>query len=130
MTYNNIYEYFKDDKKLLEYYDPLSEATNNEEAAMEIYHKLVDHSRDRDCHFVRNEFGYIFYSDKYLISFCVKPELRNKENLIKFGELLKETIGSHFECLLYRNNYRGINFLKKIGMKEKRTNELVTQLYI
>src|SRR3954469_2855858 len=112
MTYNNIYEYFKDDKKLLEYYDPLSDASNNEEAAMEIYHKLIEHSRERECNFVRNEFGYIFYSGKLLISFCVKPEFRTKENLRKFGEILIHTIGDRIECFLYNRNTRGINFLK------------------
>lgn len=130
MTYNNIYEFFKGDKNLLDYYDPLSNATNNEEAAMEIYHKLIEHSRDRECHFVRNELGYIFYSGKLLISFCVKPELRTKDNLSKFGELLKFTIGKHFECFLYNRNTRAINFLKKIGLKEKKSNDIVTLLYI
>jgi len=130
MTYNNIYEYFKEDKRLLEYYDPKSEATNNEEAAMEIYHKLIGHSRDKECHFVRNELGYIFYSRKLLISFCVKPELRTKENLKAFGELIKFTIGKHFECFLYNRNTRGMNFLKKMGLKEKKSNNLITLLYI
>jgi ABC-type phosphate/phosphonate transport system ATPase subunit len=122
MTYKNIYEFFKDDKELLNYYDPMSEVANNEEAAMEIYHKLIEHSRD--------ELGYIFYSEKLLISFCVKPELRTKENLKMFGDLLKFTIGNHFECFLYKKNTRGINYLKKVGLKEKKSNDLVTLLYI
>lgn len=130
MTYNNIYEYFKDDNKLLDNFDPLSKAKNNEEAAQEIYHKMVEHAREKECHFVRNELGYIFYSGKLLISFCVKPEYRSKENLKKFGQLLKFTVGKHFECFLYNNNLRGINFLKKIGMKEKKSNNLITLLYI
>lgn len=128
MTYNNIYEYFKGDKKLLEYYDPLSEATNNEEAAMEIYHKLIDHSREKECCFVRNEFGYIFYSDRLLISFCVTPELRTKDNIAKFGVHLKATMGEYFECFLYNKNTRAIGFLKKLGMKEDISNNLVTRL--
>lgn len=130
MTYNNIYEYFKEDTKLLDNYDPLSEATNNEEAAMEIYHKLIEHSREKECHFVRNELGYIFYSGKLLISFCVKPEFRTKDNLKKFSDLIKFTIGKHFECFLYNKNKRGINFLKKMGLIEKKSNDLVTLLYI
>lgn len=130
MTYNNIYEYFKDDQRLLEYYDPLSEATTNKEAAMEIYHKLIEHSRDRECNFVRNEIGYVFYSGRLLISFCVKPEFRTKENLSKFGDLLKFTMGQKFECLLYNKNTRGINFLKKIGLREKKSDDLLTLLYI
>lgn len=130
MTYNNIYEFFKDDNNLLEFYDPMSKAKNNEDASMEIYHKLVEHAREKECHFVRNELGYIFYSGKLLISFCVKPELRTKENLIKFGELIKFTIGKHFECFLYNKNTRGIRFLEKVGMKIKKSNNLITLLSI
>ena len=128
MTYNNIYEHFRDDDRLLDYYDPLSEATNNKEAVMEIYHKLVEHSKERTCHFVRNELGYIFFSDKLLISFCVMPGLRTKENLTLFGTYLRKVMGDYFECFLYNRNTRGINFLKKIGMREDVSNNLVTRL--
>lgn len=128
MTFNNIYEYFKDDSNLLEYFDPLSKATNNSEAAMEVYHKLIDHSKDRKCKFVRNDIGYIFYAKKELISFCIKPEFRSKENYIKFWNLIKEKVGKNFKCWLYTRNTRGINYLEKSGMKIKESNKLITLL--
>lgn len=130
MTYNNIYEYFKNDEFLKDYYDPASKATTNEEISNEIYHKLIEHSRVRKCHFVRTDMGYIFYSRSLLISFCVKPEFRTKNNLRIFGEQLQFTIGEHFECFLYNRNIRAINFLKKLGMKEVKSNDLITLLSI
>lgn len=130
MTYNNIYEYFKDDDKLMDYYNPLGKAIDNKEAAMEIYHELINHSKEKKCHFIRSDMGYIFYSGHQLISFCVKPEYRNKENLEKFGNIIKKLLGKHFECGLFKKNTRAINFLKHIGMKEKKSTELITLLYI
>lgn len=130
MTFNNIYEFFENDQELLKYYDPTSLVTNNKEAAMEIYHKLIEHSRERKCSFYRSDLGYIFYSSGLLISFCVKPELRVKENLIKFSNMIKQEVGKHFECYLYNNNKRGINFLKKMGMDVQKSNDLITLLSI
>lgn len=128
MTYNDIYDYFKDDCNLLEFYDPLSKAKNNEEAAMEVYHKLIDHSKIKKCKFVMRELGYIFYSKKELISFCIKPELRTKENLITFFKFIQEKVGNNFKCWLYTKNVRGINYLIKSGLKIKESNNLITLL--
>lgn len=128
MTFNNIYEYFKDDAKLMEFFDPLSKATNNSEASMEVYHKLIDHSKDKKCKFVSNGIGYIFYTKKELISFCIKPEYRNKDNYVKFWKFIKEKIGNNFKCWLYTKNTRGINYLEKCGMKIKESNKLITLL--
>lgn len=128
MTYNNIYEYFKDDKKLLEFYDPTSRAITNEQAAMELYHKLIEHSKNKQCHFIRHELGYVFYTKGELISFCIKPEFRNKTNYLIFWNFIKKQIGKKFICWLYNKNTRGINFLVKCGMKQKRTNGLITLL--
>lgn len=126
MTFNNIYEYYKDDKFLLNYFHPMSSPKNNEEAALEIYDIMLDYAKTNKCHFVRNELGYIFYSKKKLISFCVKPEFRTKDNLKKFGEMIKEKVGKHFSCYLFTNNARAINFLMKTGLKvEKIDNSII-----
>lgn len=128
MTLNNIFEFFENDTRLLWYFDPESNASNNMEAAIEIYDKLVEHSKERDCVFKRNDIGYIFYSNNLLLSFCVKPEYRTKENIIKFGEFIKSEMGGHFKCYLYNRNTRAINFLEKIGMKKTDSNNLITLL--
>jgi hypothetical protein len=137
MTLNNICEYFEHDSRLLWYFDPLSTASNNKQAATEIYHKLVDHAKGGNCVFKRNEIGYVFYSKKRrflffsrktLISFCVKPEHRTKENLIKFGDFIKSELGGRFKCYIYNRNTRAINFLEKIGMKKIESNNIITLL--
>lgn len=128
MTLNNIYEFFEHDTRLLWYFDPESKASNNWEATVEIYSKLVEHSNERDCIFKRNDIGYIFYSGNILISFCIKPEHRTKENVVKFGDYIKSELGSHFKCFLYNVNTRAINFLQKIGMTKQDSNNLITLL--
>ncbi len=130
MTLNNIYEYFSTDTLLMDYYDPTSNAKDVKEAANEVYHKLIDHSKERDCRFIRDDIGYIFCADKLLISFCVKPEFRDKENLAYFGNLIKKNLGEHFECFLFNRNTRAINFLERIGMEQVKSNELITLLNI
>jgi hypothetical protein len=132
MTLNNITEYFSGDTELLNFFDPASSASTVEEAANEVYHKLIEFSRTDKCSFARNEMGYVFYCKhkKILLSFCVKPAYRNKENLEKFGEFIKEKLGNHFGCYLYNRNTRAIGFLKKMGMYEIDSNDLITLLYI
>lgn len=129
MTYKNIYEYFEGDN-LLDYYDPTSDVKTFDEAVMDIYRKLVDHARDKKCEFVRDDIGYLFYSDKLLISFCVKPAFRDKENLAYFGNLIKSKLGGPFDCFLFNKNYKGIGFLERIGMKKIMSNDLITLLSI
>lgn len=130
MTFNNIYEYFGSDQHLMEYYDPTSGCKTNKEAVMDIYHKLIEHAKEKPCEFVRDDMGYIFYSDGLLISFCVKPEHRSKENLSYFGNLIKSKVGEHFKCYLFNINKRAINFLERIGMKQIDSNDLITLLSI
>lgn len=129
MTYKNIYEYFEGDN-LLDYYDPTSEVKTFDEAVMDIYQKLVSHAKDKKCEFVRDEIGYLFYSDKLLISFCVKPVCRTKENLAYFGNLIKLKLGQHFDCFLFNKNEKGVRFLERIGMKKIMSNDLITLLSI
>lgn len=130
MTYKNIYEFFKNDNSLLQYFDPMSHAKTNEEAALEVYTKLVEHSKERECFFERTEIGYIFFAKELLISFCVKPGYRNKETLKYFGNIIKNKLGEHFSCFLFNRNTRGINFLERIGMQKQKSNDLITLLSI
>lgn len=137
MTYNNIYEYFKDDKDLLDFYDPLSAAQNNKEAALEIYHKLVQYSKEYNCKFIRLEHGYIFYAKprwffqkNILISFCLKPEYRDWVHSGLFFCDIVNHVGRHFTCCLFNKNARAIRFLKNGGMKVKKSNDLITLLSI
>lgn len=128
MTLSDISYFFESDTRLLWYFDPESKASNNKEAIEEIYNKLVSHCIERDCKFKRNDIGYVFYSDGLLISFCLKPEYRTRENIIKFGRFIRSELGDHFKCYLYNRNTRAINFLEKIGMKKTDSNHIITLL--
>lgn len=128
ITLDAIYECFADDEELLKYFDPASKAKDNMEAATEIYQKLLEHSSERDCKFVMNDIGYVFYSEGLLISFCVKPAFRDKDNLSNFGKFIKILLGDSFKCYLYNINTRGIRFLERIGMRTEDSNDLITLL--
>lgn len=137
MTYNDIYQCFKEDAELLSYFDPLSTAMNNEQAALEIYHKLVEYGKDYRCKFIELEYGYIFYTKpkwffqkRMLVSFCLKPEYRNMEYIYIFWDDIRHYVGNHFICYLFNRNTRAISFLIKGGMKIKKSNDLITLLSI
>ncbi len=142
MTYNNIYEFFKDDEDLLLYFDPQSKAKDNAEASMEVYHKLLEYSKEGGCYFKRcGNIGYIFFKKapiwekafgrkNVLISFCVKPEFRTRYYLTYFSKFIKKNLGSHFVCCLYTKNSRALNFLERLGMKKQESNNLITLLSI
>jgi hypothetical protein len=129
MTLRTISEYFEGDD-LMAYYDPTSSVLNRDEAIAEIYHKLIDHSKERKCHFVRDEIGYLFFSKGLLISFCVKKESRDRENLAYFGNLIKSKLGEHFNCYLFNINKKAIGFLERLGMRKVDSNEVITLLSI
>lgn len=137
MTLNDIYEFFKDDERLMDYFDPLSTATNNKEAAFDIYQKLIDYSKDYKCEFIKMDCGYIYYikprwffQRKKLISFCIKPEYRTAYWKAYFWNKIKRILGNRFTCCLFNKNTRAINYLIKNGMRIKESNNLITFLYI
>lgn len=139
MTYNNIYEYFKDDIHLLDYFGPLSKVENNADAALVIYLNLVQYSKEykKRCRFKRFDIGYVFFikpkwfwNKNKLVSFCLLPQSRTTEGVGLFWRKIKDYVGNHFTCCLYSKNTRAINFLLKGGMKIKKSNELVTLLSI
>lgn len=128
MTIDDIYECFGSDTGLFSYFDPESKAKNNMEACIEIYNKLIEFSKDRECVFKKCEIGYIFYSEGLLISFCVKPKYRIKRNLIEFGEFIESEVGRHYRCYLYNKNERAIKFLERLGLTKVDSNDLITLL--
>jgi len=130
MTYKNIYEYFKGDDRLLQFFHPNSSPDSIEEAVLEIYDIMLDYAKSEKCNFVSNEIGYVFYSKNRLISFCVKPEKRTKSNLKDFGDFIKKTVGKHFNCYLFLNNSRAINFLMRMGMKVNKVDNSIILLTI
>lgn len=75
-----------------------------------------------DCKII----GYVSYFQNNLYSFGINIEYRTKEVLSVFWEEIKSILSHSFICMLYPNNTRAIEWLKKCGMKEK---ECVILLY-
>ncbi len=61
--------------------------------------------------------GYLSVLDHFLYSFGINIEKRKKEILSEFWQLIKTVLGESFICMLYENNSRAINWLKKCGME-------------
>ena len=64
------------------------------------------------------EIGYVCKIPNNLHSFGVNINYRTKENLSEFWERVKEVMGDSFICMLFPQNVRAINWLKKMGMVE------------
>jgi len=62
--------------------------------------------------------GYICTYPNNLYSFGINKEYRSKEILKEWWKKVRDIMGGKFITLLYPNNTRAINFLKKQGMVE------------
>ncbi len=61
--------------------------------------------------------GYFVTFEGCLYSFGIAIKFRIKDVLIGWFESVKKVLGNHFRALLYENNTRAIDHLKKQGMK-------------
>lgn len=75
--------------------------------------------------------GYLCCFKNNLYSFGINIQKRTKEILSEFWGKVKEVLGNSFICMLYPNNTRAINWLKKCKMEEVESEEdnCVTLLY-
>ncbi len=65
----------------------------------------------------KDEFiGYLVILPKILYSFGINIKYRKKEILMSFWESIKDILNDSFICMLYPNNTRAINWLKKNKM--------------
>lgn len=62
------------------------------------------------------EIGYVSCFPHNLYSFGININYRTKSILVEFWDKVKEVMGDGFICMLYPQNTRAINFLKKQGM--------------
>lgn len=71
--------------------------------------------------------GYFVISKQLLYSFAINKKYRTKEVLVNWWKYVKMVLGKAFTTILYSNNTRAINFLKKNGMEVFKTDgNLVT----
>lgn len=72
--------------------------------------------------------GYFVTSKQHLYSFAINKKFREKEILINWWKYVKMVLGKAFTTVLYDNNTRAIEFLKKNGMVVNKTDGNLVQL--
>lgn len=112
---------YKGDANLLDKF--WGEDFSLEEAVNETMFMVSEVSREIEIsHYVvifdGQEIGYVSRIPNNLYSFGINIDYRTKSNLIEFWERVKEVMEDGFICMLFPQNQRAINFLKKQGMKE------------
>jgi len=83
--------------------------------------KTVNEETEVECYAVvlnDEEIGYVCKIPNNLYSFGININYRKKDVLIEFWDKVKELMEEGFICMLYPQNERAINFLKKQGMIE------------
>lgn len=124
---------FENDVELLNYYDKGLVERSISAMVHDTYAKLQDyqHVFSKNISFAvykeEEPIGYLFVTKEpnRLISFALNKTHRNKETLKKFFSLICGTLENNFECVLYSENVRGINWLIKCGMLvERKMNSL------
>lgn len=76
--------------------------------------------------------GYVVCFDEFLYSYGINIKFRKKDILIEWWEEVKKIMGGKFMTMLYENNLRAIEFLKKQKMEvfmEDKDNHSVTLIY-
>jgi len=114
-----IYAAFIEDIDLLAYYDKGENISTLEEACENVFQKIKNNYPEAILYGLQigdRPVGYFAYCNTLLVSFGLDVNERTKDNLIEFWNIIKATLGSGFQSILYSYNDRAINFLKKCGM--------------
>ena len=64
-----------------------------------------------------DDIGYIVTFNSILYSFAIAMEYRKRDILIEWWKLVNDILGEEFYAILYKNNTRAIEFLKRQDMK-------------
>lgn len=116
---------FRGDSSLELYYDKSSKVSGMDAMIDNTYEKIKDfynYFSDCNCYkvdFEGKDIGFVFLNKipNVLISFSISSEFRNRLILKEYFELIASQLQNSFTCLLFNENDRGINWLKKCGMK-------------
>ena len=127
---------FRDDAELELYYDKSVEVSGMDEMINNTYEKIKDfynYFSECKCYKVdldNKDIGFLFLNNNpnVLISFSISKEHRNSKILKQFFDLIVLELENSFTCLLFNENDRGINWLKKCGMKVDIITEAYTKL--
>jgi hypothetical protein len=110
---------FEGDDDIFKFFDPNYDLKNIDEVVDNVYKKILEHQYLFDTEFITLKNGYFFIvkQPKLLVSFGINKNNRNKEELNKFWDKIKDKLGNNFDCFLWSKNKRAINWLVKMGMK-------------
>lgn len=115
-----IYIACKGDQDLLKYFDPAFSVRSTEEAADVIYQKIISNypeSRMKPIQYEGEVVGFMCWLPGLLISFGINIDYRKPGILSKVWDLIIATVGESFSCVLYTQNVRAINWLRRCGMQ-------------
>lgn len=110
---------FYKDEELLRYYDKGENIVTLSDAMENVYQKVKRNYPEAIIYGLKIKgfpAGYFVYYNTLLVSFGLDIQHRTSEYLAEFWGIIKETLGSSFQSILYSYNDRAIGFLKKSGM--------------
>jgi hypothetical protein len=131
-----IYIAFSEDKELIKYFDKSASVSDTDEMCNDVWGKLKDYPAyfmHVYCYKVvldKEPIGFVFITKapNLLVSFSINKKHRNKEVLKEYFDKICIELDNDFECMLYNENSRGINWLEKCGMVITEVNNIYTKL--
>ena len=118
-----IMNIFSSDEELYKYCDP-EYLIEGKKISVKIYKRIQDALKEYPSSYYvidkKNKWFMIWvfaHGGWILYSFGIHPDRRTKDNLIDFWREIRKR-HDNFNCYLYSNNTRAIDWLKKCGMKE------------
>lgn len=124
---------FKDDDKILQYYDPTREfVVTKGQVVEDIILKIFEnYNTNEGCTFYvfEDNKGFVFgVKDKLLISFGLNSNCRDILTKERYWQFIINKMGVSFQLLLFTRNTRAINWAIKNGMKTQKQTEILTLL--
>lgn len=134
ITYDQLEEAikisFKDDKFIIELYDPNVVVTSVDDIAADIIRKVKEHGKvQMKGIYDKNKLvGYFIRGGGMLISFGIAVEYRLRQFKRGLFDIIKKDFKGMFVCFLWSKNVRGIRYLEKNGMKVMDSDRQLTKL--
>jgi len=134
ITYDQLEEAikisFKDDKFIIELYDPNVEVSSVDDIAIDIVRKVKEHGKvQMKGVYDKNKLvGYFIRGGGMLISFGIAVEYRLRQFKRGLFDIIKKDFKGMFICFLWSKNVRGIRYLEKNGMKVMDSDRQLTKL--
>ena len=121
---------FKEDKDILNLYDPLATVESVEDIVSDIIKKIKTHGKAviKGLYEKNKLSGFFIRAGGLLISFGMAVEYRVRKYKNKLWQLIRDEFKGIFKCYLWTTNQRAIKFLQKCGMVITNSDERLTEL--